>query len=149
MYKYRKGVFCVVYTSKPIKYLLLHRKKHWQGWEFPKGGKLAREKLENTVRREIKEETGLNVKKIKNFNVKGKFVYDKKTKEERKFKGFIWQLFACEVQRKKVKISKKEHDKYKWCTFTQAVKLLTWPNQKKCLEIVNKFLRKTKVNKSE
>ena len=36
--KYRKGIFFVVYakTKKGIKYLVLKRKLHWSGWEFPK-----------------------------------------------------------------------------------------------------------------
>ena len=37
---YRKSVFIVVYrkTEKGILYLILKRKLHWVGWEFPKGG---------------------------------------------------------------------------------------------------------------
>jgi len=37
--KYRKAVFVLLYskTKKWIEYLLLKRKLHWKGWEFPKG----------------------------------------------------------------------------------------------------------------
>lgn len=142
--KYRKGVFIVVYIKKPVRYLLLHRKLHWKGWEFPKGGLLANEKYKHAVTREIKEETGLKILKMRKFDIKGKFIYDKKTEKERKFKGFDWKLFAVEVKKDKVRISRKEHDNYKWASYSQAVKLLKWPNQKKCIKIVNNSLKRFK-----
>ncbi len=138
--KYRKGIFCIAYAL-PLRYLFLHRKLHWKGWEFPKGGKLTREKLENTVKREIKEETGLKVIKLKRFLVHGKFIYDKKTQQRWKAKGFIYTLFSCQVKKGKIKLTK-EHDNYKWCNYNQAIKLLTWSDQKKCLKIVNTFIKR-------
>ena len=37
---YRKALFIVAYRmiNNNIKYLILKRKLHWKGWEFPKGG---------------------------------------------------------------------------------------------------------------
>jgi len=133
--KFRKGVFCVVYSGK--KYLLLHRKLHWEGWEFPKGGMLARERESHAAMREVIEETGLKIIHLKKFNISGIFLYDKKTQQERKAKGFKWKLYAVEVKRAKVRISKKEHDDYKWLPYDKALKLLKWADQKKCLKIVN------------
>lgn len=140
MKKFRKGVFCVVYFGK--RYLLLHRKLHWKGWEFPKGGLLAREKEIHAVVREIKEETGLKIISIKKLGLKNKFIYDKKTQQERKAKGFDYVLFACEVSRRKVRISKREHDGFRWLQYSKALRLLTWANQKKSLKIVHKSLSK-------
>ena len=141
--KYRNGMFCVVYTAKPARYLLLHRKLHWQGWEFPKGGSLANEKIVNTVKREVKEETGLKATAINQFPVRGSFIYDKKTQAERKFKGFRYVLFACKARKGKIKLDKKEHDGHKWRNYHESIKLLRWPNQKRCLKIVNTAVRKT------
>lgn len=146
MKKYRKGVFVVAYSLKPLRYLLLHRKLHWQGWEFPKGGKLAREKPGHAVAREIKEETGLRAIKITKFNKKGAFIYDKKTQRERKAKSFSYQLFSCQVKKGKVKVAK-EHDGYKWVSYAGAMKLLRWPDQKKCLKTVNNFINKRDLKK--
>ncbi len=140
--RYRKGVFCIAYSLNPTRYLLLHRKLHWKGWEFPKGGRIAREKMENTARRELKEETGLAAVKIRRFPVDGSFIYDKKTQEEWKAKGFRYVLFSAEARKSKIKISRKEHDGYKWCSYSEAMKLLKWPERKKCLRIVNSFLIK-------
>lgn len=142
MYKnFRKGVFCVVYSLRPLRYLLLHRKLHWKGWEFTKGGKRAMEKLESTVKREVMEETGLNPAEIKKFPISGSFVYDKNASSDWKARGFKYDLFACEVKKGKARLDKKEHDNYKWCTYSQAIRLLKWPNQKRCLKIVNSALK--------
>ena len=72
MKKYRKGIFVVVYskTKNKIEYLILKRKLHWKGWEFPKGGKRIYETLQMAVKREVKEETGLKPLKIKSFKEK-------------------------------------------------------------------------------
>jgi len=142
--KYRKGVFCAIYAfekGKPV-YLLLHRILHWKGWEFCKGGLKPKEKPEKCAVREVWEESGLRAASLKKFNVKGKFEYDRKTQEERKARGFSYVLFSCQVKKGKVKISKKEHDKFKWCGYNKALKLLTRQNQKKCLKIVNDKLKR-------
>ena len=71
MKKYRPAIFVVVYridkhSNKPL-YLLLKRKKHWKGWEFPKGGVEKGETERETLLRELKEECGLKILKIKVF----------------------------------------------------------------------------------
>lgn len=40
MDKYRQAVFVVTYAEEKGKtyYLILKRRHHWKGWEFPKGG---------------------------------------------------------------------------------------------------------------
>lgn len=143
MKKYRKGVFCVVYSvqNKKIQYLLLHRKLHWHGWEFVKGGKKFLESLTTTAKREIKEETGLEIKFLKKMKQKGSFIYDKKSQEDWKAKGFRYEIFACLVDKKKTKIDKIEHDKHLWTTYNRALNLLRWSNQKKTLKSVNSFLK--------
>lgn len=148
---YRKGVFIVVYrkNKNKIEYLVLQRKLHWKGWEFPKGGLKTWEKRkeEKAVLREIKEEVGgCKVIKIKDMKVKGKYKYNKKM-YDRPWIGQTYHLFAVEVECKKnkIKIDKKEHSSYKWLDFEKAYKILTWPNQKRCLKIVNKTLKCNKM----
>ena len=142
MKKFRKGVFVVVFSLKPLRYLLLHRKWHWQGWEFPKGGMLAREKIDNAVKREVREETGLKVLSIIPFKNKCTFIYDKKTQQERKARGFNYTLFGCEVKRGKAKIGKREHDGFRWLSYAEALRLLRWPDQKRALRTVDNALKK-------
>ncbi len=66
--KFRHAIFGVAYSISSdgkIEYILLRRKKHWRGWEFPKG-KIEKFELKRwAARREVHEETGLKILKIK------------------------------------------------------------------------------------
>ena len=155
MKKYRRGIFIVVYSnkSKP-EYLLLKRKLHWKGWEFPKGGRKRFELIKNTLRREIEEETGLKIVKgsTKNHHLKGIFLYEHKLKTRPGYIGQKYSLYSVEVntpggtRKKKIDLKKnpaKEHSDYGWFDFKRALKKLTWSNQRKCLRVVNKYLLKS------
>jgi len=145
--RYRKAVFIVAYRKEKgnqILYLLLKRKLHWKGWEFPKGGLNSREINLNAVKREIKEETGQRAEKIIKFKVKGKFKYAKKYSDRKGIIGQNYNLFSAELKSRKIKLDKLEHFAYKWLKYSHALKLLTWPNQKKSLRIVDRFLKTIK-----
>jgi 8-oxo-dGTP pyrophosphatase MutT (NUDIX family) len=140
--KYRKALFFVVYFLEKgkIKYLILKRKLHWKGWEFPKGGKNFFETELRTIKRELKEETGLKILKIKKFKEKGRYKYNKKIPERSKFIGQTYKLYAVEVKKIKIELDLLEHSDFKWVNFNKAIKSLTWENQKRCLKIVNNWL---------
>jgi len=72
----------------------------------------------------------------------GKFDYDRKIKGRPGIKGQKWKLFAVEVEKDGVKIDKREHNGFKWLKFEGALKTLTWKNQRMCLRLVDKFLKK-------
>lgn len=137
--RYRKGIFIVTYKieKNKIKYLILKRKLHWKGYEFPKGGIEKFEFPSRTVRRELFEETGLVPKKIKNHHVKGFWNYKKEMNDRPGLVGQTWKLFSVLVEGDKIKIDKKEHSGFEWLSYKNALKKLTYENQKKCLEIVN------------
>jgi 8-oxo-dGTP pyrophosphatase MutT (NUDIX family) len=141
--KYRKAVFAVVYAKNEdeIEYLILKRKKHWTGWEFPKGGVEKFETKRRAVKREVKEETGLKILRIKKFHIKGLYNYNKELRDRPGKIGQNYHLFAVEIIKGKVSIDKNEHSGFKWMSFNEAEKKLTWPNQKKCLKIVNAWLK--------
>jgi 8-oxo-dGTP pyrophosphatase MutT (NUDIX family) len=148
---YRKAVFIVVFRKNKeenkIEYVLLKRKLHWKGWEFPKGGVEGKEDLRKAVFRECYEETGLKPIKILKFNIKGKYKYSRILKDRPGFIGQNYRLFAVEVgfskdNNNKIKIDKREHYLGKWVNFQEAIKLLHWSNQKKCLNAVDNFLNK-------
>lgn len=145
--KIRKAVFIVTYAriDGKIKYLILKRKLHWKGWEFPKGGVRGLEFRRLAVRRELKEETGLVPLKINSFREKGAYRYDKKYADRKGFDGQDYKLYSAEVTfSKKIRIDKPEHSAFKWVGFEEAIKKLTWANQIKCLKIVNAFLKANK-----
>jgi 8-oxo-dGTP pyrophosphatase MutT (NUDIX family) len=102
--QYRKGVFFVVYSKTKkgtIQYLLLKRKLHWTGWEFPKGGVEKKEKTFHTVQREIKEETKLIPLKMREFKINGKFEYKEELRDRPGIVGQTFEdLYAVEVKKK-------------------------------------------------
>ena len=140
--KLRHAIFAVVYSvkNKKVEYLILKRQKHWKGWEFTKGGIELFETRRMAVQREVKEETGLKILRIKRFNVGGIYKYKNKLKDRPGVVGQTYHLFAVEVKKEKVSLDKKEHSGFKWMNFKEAEKKLTWENQKKCLKIVEEWL---------
>jgi 8-oxo-dGTP pyrophosphatase MutT (NUDIX family) len=144
--KYRRGVFVAVYSRQKnkIEYLILKRKHHWKGWEFPKGGTNPFELKMHAAKREVKEETGQNLIRIKKFNIHGKYKYNKEFSDRKGIIGQTFTLFAAEVKKGKIKLDDIEHSGYEWLSFNEAMKKLTWPNQKRCLKVVNDWLLKSK-----
>jgi 8-oxo-dGTP pyrophosphatase MutT (NUDIX family) len=140
--KYRKGIFIVTYAikNKEPEYLILKRKLHWKGWEFPKGGFKKLETIKGAIKREIREETGLKILKIKNLKESGEYKYKKELPDRKGIIGQTYKLYAVEVKKKKVKIDNIEHTHSKWLNFKKALKTLTWPNQRKCLRKVDKYI---------
>lgn len=92
--------------------------------------------------REVKEETGLKILKIKKMNVYGSYEYERELKDRKGIIGQEFSLYCVEVKEGKINIDKKEHEYYKWCDYKEAIKKLTWENQKQCLIIVNNYLKK-------
>ena len=143
--KYRKAVFVVGYTKtgktkKDIEYILLKRKLHWKGWEFPKGKIESGEPKIITAKRELREETGHKAINVKKFNYSGKYIYNKKLTDRPEVVGQTFSLYAAEVKKGEVKLDPKEHSGFKWVSFSKALKMLKWPNQRKSLRIVNAWL---------
>ncbi len=147
--KFRKAVFVVIYSidsKDKIKYALLKRKKHWKGWEFTKGKIEHLETKKQAAKREAIEETGLKILSLKQFKETGRYYYKKPLKDRPGLIGQTYTLFAAKTNKQKNKFSLDhlEHTKGIWVSFKEAYKLLTWNNQKKCLKIVNDWLKNKK-----
>ena len=142
--KYRKTVSVITYAKqgKKINYLIFNRKLHWKGWEFPKGGVGVLETKRHAVKREVKEETGLDVLKVKKFGIRGKYLYKKELKDRPGIIGHAYSLYGAEIKKQKIVFDKKEHSGYKWVSFKEAVKKLSWPDQIRNLKFVNSWLNK-------
>ncbi len=141
---YRPAVFCVAYSIEKnrVEYFLLKRKLHWTGWEFPKGKIEPGENKSKTAIREVQEETGLKVLRdtLKDYKIAGRYSYKKILTDRPNYKGQTYSLFSVQVKKGRVSLDKKEHSGHKWESFEKTLKSLTWPNQRKCLRIVNKYL---------
>jgi len=148
--KYRGAVFILGYAitgkaKNKIEYILLKRRLHWKGWEFPKGKIEAGENKIQTARRELREETGLSPVDghVKKFNFSGKYRYPKLLSDRPGTIGQTFALYAAETKKNgKIKLDLKEHSGHKWVDYKTAMKMLRWSNQKKSLRMVNEWLIK-------
>lgn len=127
----------IFFQNKNIReYLLLY---YLGGhWDFPKGHVELGENPIETVIREVKEETNLNIKIIKNFQ--RSVIYNFRDHGELVIKEVIF--FLAKSKSQKVKLSN-EHKGYVWLTYKKAIELITY-NKKLLIEAEN-FL-KTKRN---
>jgi 8-oxo-dGTP pyrophosphatase MutT (NUDIX family) len=142
--RWRHAIFGVVYSvkNKKVEYLILKRKKHWKGWEFVKGKIELFETRRIALRREVKEETGQKILRVKDFYVGGIYRYKKELKDRPGIIGQTYHLFGVEVKKGKVSLDRKEHDGYKWVSFNEAEKKLTWKDQKICLKKVDDWIKR-------
>jgi 8-oxo-dGTP pyrophosphatase MutT (NUDIX family) len=140
--KFRKGIFMVAYSLESGKpeYIIQNRKLHWKGWEFPKAGLEKRESKKGAARREIKEETGLEIIRVTSHKYKGKFLYPKELPDRPGMIGQTYYLYSVEVKKGKIKIDKREHTSARWVDYKTAIKMITYQNQKDCLKIVNNWI---------
>ena len=117
-------------------YLLLH---HQAGhWDFPKGNIERGEKMKETVKREIKEETGIeDIEFISGFKENIEYFY--KLKGQTIFKTVT--IFLVETKTREIKISC-EHIDFEWLSYEEALTRLTHKNAKEILKKVNEFFYK-------
>ena len=144
-----KSAGAIIYRREDNKiyYLLLHYPSGH--WEFPKGHIEEGESEEETVKREITEETGINdiriipgyKKYIKYFFRQG---YGLKGEAKKKapwiFKLVVFHI--AETQTKEIKISS-EHTGAIWLPIDEAIKKTTFKNSKMLLKEANDFVLKS------
>ncbi len=120
------------------KFLLLH---YGAGhWDFPKGHIEQGEKIEETARRELEEETGINdIYIVPGFEEKLEYFFKRDGKTVHKEVVF----FLAETKTSTIKLSH-EHIGFKWLPYHEALLQLTFRTAKDLLMKVEKFLKKKK-----
>lgn len=107
-------------------------------WDFPKGHIEKGEKLEDTVRREVKEETGIGeIEIVPEFKETIKYFF--KADGGIIFKTVVFLL--AKTKEKEVKISD-EHMGFKWLSFEESLKEVSYKNAKDILKKAKAFLEK-------
>lgn len=131
---YEKSCGAVIYyrSDKAIKYLLV-KNHNARCWSFPKGHIENGESEKQTAAREIKEETGLDVRFESDFRETGMYHPFGRTSKKVVF-------FLAEARSDEVSIQRREIDYYRWVTMEQARQLCKHENDIKVLEKVSLLL---------
>ncbi|MDP3778787.1 MAG: NUDIX domain-containing protein [bacterium] len=132
-------------SSEGREYLLLHHQaienkrvvKAVAGhWSFPKGHVEKGETTEETVRREVKEETGITkLEFVPEFKETIRYFVNYNGEKRMKFVAF----FLCRTVEKKVTVSF-EHQGFAWLPYEEAYETVTYPSDKKVLKATEDFL---------
>ena len=124
-------------TKQGPQFLILHYELGH--WDFVKGNIEKEEDENETVRREIREETGIRrIKCIEGFRETIKYFY--KWKGQNIFKIVIYYL--VETRQRAVKLSY-EHIGFDWLPYQRAMERLTFENGKEVLKKAHKFLKES------
>ena len=130
------GVVLFRKTNGGIKYLVLSNERG--RWEFPKGHVERGESEERTARRELFEEAGIS--KVDLFEgFRQTFSYYFRDKEGRIVKKEV-VFFLGETKDEDVKISN-EHTGFKWVSFSEGLRVLSFKNSKELLKGADRFVR--------
>lgn len=121
--------------KKKGKFLLTKRqspKKEWNKWQFPGGGLEFGERLIEGLKREVREEVGIDIK-IKQFLPVIEIVRQKDS-----FHG-IFFVFLCQMvnEKDRIKINHEASD-YAWLSKEEILKLDTLLGTKEIIEILEK-----------
>jgi len=146
-------IYPVRKTNEDWEYLMLKRIKSRGGfWQGVTGAPKNDEALSESAKRELFEETGFrsvtlihtDISYIIPMEDRWKDIYPKNTTEipEYLFIAMIHQPYPP-------KIDPIEHNDWKWCSFEEAMNLLSLDDNKKALEYVQKFLRDDRINKKK
>ena len=121
--------------TEGIQFLIL---KYPSGhWDFVKGNIEEGEKEEETVKRELFEETGINSLQIhQGFNEKVEYNYYKKDRKVHK----IVSYYLAETDQKEIKLSD-EHLDSKWSDYEDLMKLITFENSREILKKGNELIK--------
>ena len=138
-------IYPVRKTNEKWEYLMLKRVKNRGGfWQGVTGAPEIEETLSEAAIRELYEETGyspLNLIKtdisyIIPMEDRWKDIYPDGTKEIPEY------LFIAKIDEPSApKIDPIEHTNWQWCSYEEAMNLLSLEDNKRALEYVKKFLR--------
>jgi 8-oxo-dGTP pyrophosphatase MutT (NUDIX family) len=121
--------------SGNTEFLLIRHKGPNGHWDFPKGHIEKGETEIEAARREVGEETGLEIEFIEGFKAENKY-------ESRKGVMKTVVLFLAKAMTETVVLQEKELDDYAWLGYDAAAKQLTYDNARMVLSKAKEFLKK-------
>ena len=130
-----KSAGAIIFHKSSGDYLLLHYPSGH--WDFVKGHVEKGESEEQTLLREAREETGLEIKIVPGFKETISYFYRHK---ELISKDVIF--FLAEAKSKNVRLTR-EHHGFVWLPFREALEKTTYKNSKAVLKKADEFLKGT------
>jgi len=137
--KYNLGTFkreksCGAVVYNPERQLFLIIKMLNGNWGFPKGHTENQETDIQTAIREVTEETGINIKILDGFKKSIKYIpFPEVLKKVIFFIGI--------TKEEKVVIDKGEIEDYMWCSYEEALKMITYKPQRDVMESSLQFIK--------
>ncbi len=128
--KKEKSCGCIIIKDNKV---LLINEIHGNFWGFPKGHMENGETEIETALREVKEEVGLDVKIDTDKRYVLNYIIDNKIDK-------TTVLYVAEPISDKIVMQESEIDNVRWCSFNEALDLLTFNDWKKVLrEVINEL----------
>ena len=132
-----KGVVALTYKNqRNPRFIILRRKKNWEGWETPKGH-LEDENYEKTVRIELEEEAGVSDREIEEIEEMGETLEWTQEDEGEDVKR-IYRAFLVRVdENSHVDVSGNPDDEHKegyFFRYKDAKAMLTYEDNVELLE---------------
>lgn len=136
------GVVPYIKENDVLKFLVIHQYSTWGGdyyWVFPKGHAEGEESPEETARRELEEETQLQLASLdteRTFEIRYEFTIDGVT--TKKTSAF----FVGEAASENYVLQEEELIDAAWLTYEEAREKITFENTKELLDEVVEYLEK-------
>ena len=134
-------VFFYRIRNKEIEYCVFYRRKD-EFWQGLSGGVEDEEELNDTVKREVYEETGICVKNILKLDTISSIpgIYVNKNFNYKNNIFVVYEYgFGVKIDNEDIELSS-EHKEYKWVSYDDAIKLLKYDSNITALFELNERL---------
>ena len=130
----KKGVSALIYDNAGTYYfLIVHRTREWQGWEFPKYSLEYDQELTEEQEKEMLLSLLENSYGLKKYKVLGKLIEQRKFMEGDKSHAFT--VFVVEaLMNIPVNLTSEKHDTYLWAKYDTVKEKLTWESERELFE---------------
>ncbi len=136
---YESSCGAVVFNdSNEERKFLLIRNKRSAHWGFPKGHIEQGETKEETAKREVLEETGLSIEILPGFVKNSEYTIQGKIEKS-------VSIFLGKTDELKYKIQEEEIEECGWYSYSEALKVLNYDNDKHILNEAVHFLKTNKI----
>lgn len=123
------------YEDRSFEVVLVGR-SHSGMWALPKGTPESGETLEQVAAREVKEETGLEVRLIAYIgSISYSFIHDK-VRYQKQVRHFLFEAIGGDTA-----LHDAEYDRVEWFSFPEALRRLTYQNEVNILSQAEELLQ--------